>query len=180
MPTRAGAALRDYSALVDRALREGLLPRERAMRVACDLIWDAFGLDTPGLVRGGVATRVSWIGFYEKTPTADEMILVARRDKPACSPIGLHGMCGRSFLDSRPILIADVATLGANYIACDPKDKSEAVVPLFGNDGKCWGVFDADSYEVGAFDEADIRGMTGLCEALGLSVPRAPAEPLRL
>ena len=162
---------RDYAPLIARAAREGrTLPRAQAMQLACDLIWDAFGLASPGLTRNNQPTRISWIGFYEKAAT-DEMLLVCRRDKPACSPIGLHGMCGRSFLDSRPILIHDVATLGANYIACDPKDKSEAVVPMFNPDGTCWGVLDADSYEVGAFDDADIAGMTLLAEALGLSRP---------
>lgn len=148
--------------------------REGLMRVAIDVLWRAFGS------HGYEHIPISWIGFYDKVEDADEMVLVCREPKPACSPIGLHGMCGRSFLDSRPILIHDVATLGANYIACDPKDKSEAVVPMFNTDGTCWGVLDADSYEVGTFDDADVRGMQLLCEALGLSSPALNAVVVRL
>jgi len=175
------SSFRDYSPLLSLASREGsALPRARAMQLACDLIWDAFGLGSTGLLRNNQLTRISWIGFYEKMSATDEMVLLARRDKPACSPIGLHGMCDKAFLDRSPILINDVATLGANYIACDPKDMSEAVVPLISNDGSCWGVIDADSYEVGAFDDADIRGMQLLCESLGLSRARAAAPIVRL
>ncbi len=145
------------------------------MKLACDLVWDHFGLGMPA------RPAYSWIGFYEKTASGDEMILVARRDKPACSPIGLHGMCGRGWKDRRPILIPDVATLGANYIACDPKDRSEIVIPIMNADGTCWGVLDGDSYELNGFDESDVAGLTALVEKLGLSTPlRSSATPLVL
>lgn len=130
------------------------------MQWVVDALWDAFHND-----------RLSWIGFYTKTPGQDEMLLACRRDKPACSPIGLHGMCGRGWKDRRAILVEDVATLGAGYIACDPKDRSEAVIPLFDTDGSCWGVLDADSYDLAGFDDHDAAGLTSLVEATGLSRP---------
>jgi putative methionine-R-sulfoxide reductase with GAF domain len=157
--------MRDYRPLLDRL---SSLPADASragrMRAVCDLIWEAFGL--------GRAERpaYSWIGFYEKTSGLDEMILVERRDKPACSPIGLHGMCGRGWAECRAILIDDVATLGGNYIACDPKDLSEIVVPVINADGSCWGVLDGDSYERAAFDERDVAGLTAMVSAAGLSV----------
>ncbi len=171
---------RDYTPLIARAREGRALPRDAAMQRACDLVWEAFGLDSPGLSRDGAITRVSWIGFYEKPAGRDEMILLARRDKPACSPLGMHGMCGRCFTAQRPFLVHDATKAAGGYIACDPKDKAEAVVPLFNEDGSCWGVFDADSYEAGAFDEADIAGMTLLCAALGLSAARPAADIARL
>jgi len=150
-----------------------LLPahlREDHMRQVADAAWEA--LSNSG---------VSWIGFYTKTPYRDEMVLGARRDKPACSPIGLHGMCGRSWYERKPIIVRDVATLGAAYIACDPKDRSEIVIPLIESDGTCYGVLDADSYEVGAFELGDVIGLTTLVEHAGLSLRRTPpAEVLRL
>ena len=102
------------------------------------------------------------------------MLLHARRDKPACSPIGLQGVCGRAWLEKRPVIVADVATLGEAYIACDPKDRSEVVIPLFEPDGSCWGVLDADSYEVGAFGDLDVGGLTRAVERMGLSTPQWP------
>jgi putative methionine-R-sulfoxide reductase with GAF domain len=149
--------------------------REALMRQAVDAFWEALGSEVPG------ARGVSWIGFYIKVEGQDEMVLAERRDKPACSPIGMHGMCGRGWQDRRPILIANVRTLGPNYIACDPKDQSELVIPCFNADGSCWGVLDADSYDLDAFDDRDVASLTAAIEQLGLSVPpRERPTTLRL
>jgi putative methionine-R-sulfoxide reductase with GAF domain len=115
------------------------------------------------------AAGVSWIGFYEKPVGRDEMVLVCREPRPACSPIGLHGACGRCWREGRPLIVTDVAHLGENYIACDPRDRSEVVVPVMLADGSCWGVLDVDSYEVGAFDERDVQGLDALMRALGIT-----------
>lgn len=168
--------VREYSRLFDRASTRGT--REARMIAACDLLWDAFSSDRP-------RQTVSWIGFYLHVPDAaegQELVLGPRRDKPACSPIGLHGCCGRSFRDARALLVADVATLGGNYIACDPRDKSEVVVPLMERDGgglRCWGVLDADSHDINAFGPADVEGLTQLMLRFGLTVSREP-EPSTL
>jgi putative methionine-R-sulfoxide reductase with GAF domain len=106
----------------------------------------------------------------------DEMLLDACRDKPACSPIGLHGACGRSWQEQRSLVVRDVRSLGAGYIACDPRDLSEVVVPLFERDGSCWGVLDADSYEVGSFTESDALSLAMLMVEAGLSA-RPPIVP---
>lgn len=132
--------------------------RERVMREVIDSLWDVTG-------RHGV----SWIGFYLRVPGRDEMVLGPRRDKPACSPIGLQGMCGRCMLERKPILVDDVRTLGSNYIACDPRDMSEAVVPLIGPDGSCDAVLDADSYEFSAFTGHDIDHLSAILLRAGLS-----------
>ena len=73
------------------------------------------------------------------------------------------------------MLVADVATLGKDYIACDPLDTSELCVPLLNDDGECWGVLDADSYQAEAFDERDVVGMTMLLQRLDLT-SKAAAE----
>lgn len=132
--------------------------RERVMREVVDALWDVTGL-----------YGVSWIGFYLRVPGRDEMVLGPRRDKPACSPIGLQGMCGRCMLERKPILVDDVRTLGSSYIACDPRDMSEAVVPLIGPDGACDAVLDADSYEFNAFSRHDIDHLSAILLRAGLS-----------
>jgi len=154
-------AYRDYGGILSRMKPQP--DRAAAMQAAVDVLWDALG-----------GRGVSWIGFYAKATGRDELLLHARRDKPACSPIGLQGVCGRSWRERRPIIVSDVATLGADYIACDPKDRSEVVVPLFEPDGSCWGVLDADSYEVGALSDLDVGGFTRAVERIGLSTPQSP------
>jgi putative methionine-R-sulfoxide reductase with GAF domain len=136
---------------------------EDRMQRAVDALWDA--LHTTG---------ISWIGFYLALPGKDEMVLGPRRDKPACSPIGLHGACGRSLLSGRALVVTDVAKLGEGYIACDPRDRSEAVLPLLNDDGTAWGVLDADSYQVGAFTRDDAVSLSTLMRRAGLCAGTGP------
>ncbi|HYE62237.1 MAG TPA: GAF domain-containing protein [Phycisphaerales bacterium] len=161
--------MRDYEPVIAAARAcTGLTPGQ-AMAKAVELLWGEFGS-----ARG----PISWVGFYLKVDDKDEMVLVCREPKPACSPIGLHGMCGRSYLTRKSILVADVRTLGGNYIACDPKDQSELVIPLVDEHGRCEGVLDVDSYDVGAFDERDVEGMTQVLVELGLTA--SESEVVRL
>jgi ribulose-phosphate 3-epimerase len=137
------------------------------MQAVVDALWLAFGIDVGG--------PMSWVGFY--VPDASDpasMILGPRRDKPACSPIGLHGACGRSFTSGRGLVIEDVAHLGAGYIACDPRDRSELVLPLLDDRGVCTGVLDIDSYDVGAFSVADALAMHETLARAGLSRTEVP------
>jgi putative methionine-R-sulfoxide reductase with GAF domain len=133
--------------------------RDERMRATVDLLWD-----------GLHATGVSWIGFYLRE--GDELTLGPRRDKPACSPIGLHGACGRALLSGRSLVVADVKRLGESYVACDPRDQSELVIPLFDERGQAWGVLDADSHALSAFGESDADGLTRLLLAAGLTSSR--------
>ena len=73
---------------------------------------------------------VSWIGFYRVSDDGQSMVLEQCRDRPACSPIGMHGVCGQAIRQGRTRVIADVADLGAEYVACDPRDRSEIVIPI--------------------------------------------------
>lgn len=134
-----------------------LRDRMSKMQALVDLAWDALA-----------ATSVSWLGFY-LAGEPGEMLLGPRRDKPACSPIGLHGVCGQSFTSGSAWVVRDVKVLGADYIACDPRDRSEVVVPCFERGGPCWGVFDLDSFDAGAFAEADAHGLHELLRAAGLT-----------
>jgi len=149
---------RDYAAIVAGLPATPPIDRAVAMQLAVDVLWSHLA-----------RTGVSWIGFYLKIAGADEMVLGPCRDKPACSPIGLHGACGRCWRERVPLVVRDVAVLGAGYIACDPRDRSEVVLPLFEADGSCWGVLDADSYDAGSFDERDANELGEVMRALGLS-----------
>ena len=137
------------------------------MRAAVDVLWRAFKDE-----------GVSWVGFYLKVPDADQMVLGPSRDKPACSPLELHGACGQTYLKRRPMIISDIHNLGAGYIACDPRDKAEIVLPMFGEDGTCWGVLDVDSFDRDAFGEHDGRELKRIMEAAGISWPSPYVEPL--
>ena len=159
--------MRDYSSI---DVRAGGRTREERMSALVDALWDA-------LAEQGI----SWIGFYfgpgqtlddGRTVGASEMLLGPCRNKPACSPIGLHGACGRSWREKRTLVVGDVADLGADYVACDPRDRSEVVVPLFDERGACYGVLDADSFDVGAFDTRDGDELNSVLLRSGLTSKR--------
>lgn len=151
--------MRDYSSIAARLEAEhtaALPDRGARMQRAIDALWDALR-----------TTGVSWVGFY--LGRGDELVLGPRRDKPACSPIGLHGACGRSFLTRRPLVVRDVTELGPHYIACDPRDRSEVVVPCLNDDQSCWGVLDLDSHDVGSFDDSDVAGLVRVLRSAALT-----------
>lgn len=176
------ASTRDYAPIAS-ALRE--LPREAdrqtRMQAVVDLLWEAFGRGEPGendldsYSRHGDGA-ISWVGFYTPVPGKDEMVLGPRRDKPACSPIGLHGACGRAMLSRKTLVIPDVSRLGEGYIACDPRDRSELVVPCLEKTGACWGVLDLDSHDSSAFYERDAYALMLVLRAAGLSQMDAEVE----
>jgi len=154
------AAKRDYDAVRTRLRPEG--DRTARMQAVVDALWSE--LHDKG---------VSWVGFYLKFPDADELILGPRRDKPACSPIALFGACGRSLLSGKPLVVTDVANLRAGYIACDPRDRSEVVIPAYGGEGEApWGVLDVDSHIASSFSREDVIGLTRVLEAAGLTTPQ--------
>lgn len=159
-PASPARAERDYLPILSRLPRPPhTLDQTALMQAVCDALWDAFS--TKGL---------SWIGFYTwSRARPDELTLAVRRDKPACSPIGLHGVCGQCFHAKRPMIVRDVAVLGTNYVACDPRDKAEVVVPLLNPDGTCWAVLDGDSHDTDAFDTFDALSLWRLMRHVGLS-----------
>lgn len=162
---------RDYTALTAR-LGAARLPADRttAMQLFVDAVWELYA-----------GQGVSWVGFYMPATTTapTEMVLGPRRDKPACSPIGLHGACGRAFLRGCPLVVRDVKHLGENYVACDPRDQAELVIPLF-ETSACWGVLDVDSFDVDAFDARDAAEMTRALQHIGLTSGMFEADALEV
>lgn len=91
--------------------------------------------------------------------------------RPACVRIPLgRGVCGTAAAEARTVLVADVHAF-AGHIACDPRSRSELVVPLIAA-GAVVGVLDLDSPLPGRFTEADRAG----CEGLAALVAPAAAR----
>ncbi|MEY3022091.1 MAG: hypothetical protein RIS86_1289, partial [Planctomycetota bacterium] len=65
------------------------------------------------------------------------------------------------------------------YVACDPRDRSELVIPVYRN-GVLWGVLDADSHEFACFGDGDIGGLGGVLRVAGLLPRQLPVRADRL
>ena len=133
---------------------------------------DVLGRFTDVAWRHLAPTGVSWLGFYRIDETdPSSLILGACRDRPACSPIGLHGVCGQALTSGRSRIVEDVATLGDAYVACDPRDRSEIVIPLRisgGGPHAADAVLDLDSFEAGSFSDEDDRALRTCLRLVGL------------
>jgi putative methionine-R-sulfoxide reductase with GAF domain len=153
---------RDYDACVKEISGLSLenKSREARMRAVVGVLW------------GHLAeAAVAWLGFYVIAEHRDGMILARCKPRPACSPIGLHGVCGRGWSERRTQIVPDVHALGDAHVVCDPSNLSEIVVPLMNGDGTCDAVLDLDSRELDAFAEADAEGLTRVLRAAHLTAP---------
>ena len=95
---------------------------------------------------------MSWVGFY--LTSGDDLIVGPFQGKPACIriPFG-SGVCGKAANLRKTLIVEDVSSF-PDHIACDPKSRSEIVVPIE-VDGSVVGLLDADSEIYGNFDEMD-------------------------
>lgn len=150
---------RDYQGIANSVAQGSNFSRsiEERMELVTNQLWE--WLNDQGL---------AWVGFYKISGDKKEMVLVCRQPKPACSPIGLHGVCGKAWREKKTQLVPDVRALGGNHIVCDPANRSEVAVPLIEKDGRCRYVLDLDSRELNAFGPEDVAGLELVLRSAGL------------
>jgi L-methionine (R)-S-oxide reductase len=71
------------------------------------------------------------------------------------------GVCWACVDRGEPLVVADVRTF-PGHIACDPRSRSELVVPLRDVHGVTVGVLDVDSMRSDAFDDTDLVGLVAV------------------
>ncbi len=74
-----------------------------------------------------------------------------------------RGVCGVAAQRNETQVVPDVHAF-EGHIACDPRSRSEIVVPLV-RDGRVYGVLDIDSPVPARFDDDDRRGLETLAAA---------------
>lgn len=107
---------------------------------------------------------INWLGFYFLQ--GEELVLGPFQGAPACVRIPLgRGVCGTCVASGVSQRVADVHDF-PGHIACDPRSRSELVVPVRAAEGisedisdgiaeRIVGVLDIDSPVTGRFSAAD-------------------------
>ncbi|MDZ7706363.1 MAG: GAF domain-containing protein [Trueperaceae bacterium] len=110
---------------------------------------------------------LNWAGFYLLRD--GQLVLGPFQGRPACVRIAVgSGVCGTAVDTGESQVVADVHAF-PGHIACDPRSRSEIVVPVRDGSGEIVAVLDLDSDRPGTFDAEDRAGLEALIEEM---VPR--------
>lgn len=109
-----------------------------------------------------------WTGFYRVC--GDRLIVGPYIGTVGCLQIAIgKGVCGTAAARRETVIVDDV-TAFPGHIACDPRSKSEIVVPVAGPEGELIAVLDIDAEEQGFFDEHDRLGLERICRLFSTSL----------
>lgn len=103
-----------------------------------------------------------WTGFY-RVVEPDRLLRVGPyQGSLGCLDIQFgRGVCGTAAAEKRSVVVPDVHAF-PGHITCDPRSRSEIVVPVLTADGSLIAVLDIDSSVPGGFSEEDRVGLESL------------------
>jgi len=101
-----------------------------------------------------------WTGFYF---LKDGQLIVGPYQGPvACQELEKgKGVCWTGIQRKEPVIVPDVEQF-PGHIACDPRSKSEIVLPVKDDNDEIIGVLDIDGKELNAFDKTDEQELSGI------------------
>lgn len=100
-----------------------------------------------------------WTGFYRVVETGTTLRVGPYQGSLGCLDIAFgRGVCGTAAAEQRTVVVADVHDF-PGHITCDPRSRSEIVVPVFDANGALIAVLDIDSSVPNAFTEEDQAGL---------------------
>src|SRR5690349_11753863 len=95
-----------------------------------------------------------WTGFYRVVEPGKLLRVGPYQGTLGCMEIAFgRGVCGTAAADEKTVIVDDVHAF-SDHITCDPRSKSEIVVPVFGRNGDLIAVLDIDSDQPATFSEA--------------------------
>lgn len=100
-----------------------------------------------------------WTGFYRVVVPGQLLRVGPYQGSLGCLEIVFgQGVCGTAAADGRSVIVPDVGSF-PGHITCDPRSRSEIVVPVRDAEGDVMAVLDIDSERVDSFDQDDQRGL---------------------
>lgn len=137
------------------AVLEGIHDEVAAMATMSALIQHGFGHLWTGFYRVAEPGRLLRVGPYQGTL--------------GCMEIEFgKGVCGTAAAERRTVIVDDVNAFDG-HITCDPRSRSEIVVPVFDAAGVLIAVLDVDADTPSAFTEADRQGLEEVVRWFGRS-----------
>ncbi|NBT32595.1 MAG: GAF domain-containing protein [Rhodobacteraceae bacterium] len=109
--------------------------------------------------------RFDWTGFYRVV--GPELLKIGPyQGGHGCLVIPFsRGVCGAAARTGEIQLVSDVEAF-PGHIACSSSTRSEIVLPVWDKSGDLIGVFDIDSDQPDAFDQADSDGLCAILAAV--------------
>ena len=110
--------------------------------------------------------KYDWVGVYLLGEGGDELWLhnyVGQGTEHAKIPVGT-GICGTAVAEATNQNVPDVSAV-SNYLACDPRVKSELVVLIRAGD-EIFGQLDIDSRDAAAFTDEDESALSLVADKL--------------
>jgi GAF domain-containing protein len=116
--------------------------------------------------------RFDWTGFYRVV--APKILKIGPyQGGHGCLVIPFaRGVCGACARTGQPQLVPDVDAF-PGHIACASSTRSELVLPVRNGRGDLLAVFDLDSDQPDAFDDADAEGLQAILDTVFAPVVRA-------
>ena len=105
-----------------------------------------------------------WTGFYRVAEPGRVLRVGPYQGTLGCMEIAFgKGVCGTAAAERKTVIVEDVNDF-AGHITCDPRSRSEIVVPVFDGSGELIAVLDIDSEYPSAFNDADRDGLERVVE----------------
>jgi L-methionine (R)-S-oxide reductase len=109
-------------------------------------------------------TYVFWVGFY--ILHTGRLIVGPYQGPLACQELEYpNGACWNAISQRKSLIIRDVNKF-PGHISCDPRSKSELVIPISSGNKEIFGVIDLDSDKFDAFNQEDEKGISKILELL--------------
>ena len=126
------------------------------------------GIDDPIAAMATISALVHhafghlWTGFYRVVDPGRLLRVGPYQGTLGCLDIEFgRGVCGSVAASGQTLIVPDVNQF-PGHITCDPRSRSEIVVPVFDNARRLLAVFDIDSERPNSFDAEDQRGLEQL------------------
>jgi L-methionine (R)-S-oxide reductase len=119
--------------------------------------------------------RFDWTGFY-RVVAPGLMKIGPYQGGHGCLVIPFsRGVCGAAARSGTAQIVPDVEAF-PGHIACSSSTRSELVLPVRNGQGQLIAVFDIDSDQPDAFDQADAEALSAILAAAFLQVPAEAAH----